>query len=282
MTSTSLQGSGLGLRRDLLEDIRQQQPRALDFLEVTPENWMQVGGRFSRQLHSVADVYPLVAHGLSLSLGGPAPLDIEFVKSLKNFLHRYQVKCFSEHLSYCSDQGHLYDLLPIPFTEEAVDYVARRIRQAQDILERRIAIENVSYYAAPDRQLSEIDFINAVVQQADCELLLDVNNVYVNSVNHNYDPLDFIAALPAERIAYMHIAGHYQQNENLIVDTHGADVIEPVWELLDFSYQRLGVHPTLLERDFNLPPLAELLDEVATIRHYQSLQQAAAKQRRIA
>ena len=282
MISNSIQGAGLGLRRDLLEDIKNQRPQSLDFLELTPENWMQMGGRFARQLDSIAEHYPLVAHGLSLSLGGPAPLDIDFIKSLGHFLNKYHVQCFSEHLSYCGDQGHLYDLLPIPFTEEAVDYVAERIGQVQDILQQRIAIENVSYYAAPGRQLDEVEFINAVLQQADCDLLLDVNNVYVNSVNQDYDARDFIAALPADRIAYMHIAGHYQENEQLIVDTHGADVIDPVWELLDFSYQTLGVHPTLLERDFNLPPLAELLDEVSTIHHYQALHQPTEHQKRIA
>ena len=282
MTTARLQGAGLGLRRDMLQDIQSRQPQTLDFLEVTPENWMHIGGSFARQLRTIAEHYPLVAHGLSLSLGGPAPLDLNFLKDLKHFLQDYQVQCFSEHLSYCSDQGHLYDLLPIPFTEQAVDYVAERIRHSQDILERRIAIENVSYYAAPGQQLSEIDFINAVLEQADCDLLLDVNNVYVNSVNHGYDARDFIARLPAERIAYMHIAGHYQENENLIVDTHGADVIDPVWQLLDFSYRTLGQHPTLLERDFNLPPLDQLLEEVATIRHYQSLQEHAYAQQQIA
>jgi hypothetical protein len=192
------------------------------------------------------------------------------------------VVCFSEHLSYCSDHGQLYDLMPIPFTEEAVNYVAQRIRQAQDILERRIAIENVSYYAAPFQALSEIDFINAVLEQADCDLLLDVNNVYVNSVNHQYDPYAFIASLPAGRIAYMHIAGHYQESESLIVDTHGADVIDRVWDLLDFTYQTHGRQPTLLERDFNLPPLAELLNEVRMIRDYQSVQRPHYAQRRFA
>lgn len=278
---TTLNGSGLGLRRDMLLEMQTQSSAVADFLEITPENWMHIGGQFAQQLREVTESYPLCAHGLSLSLGGPTPLDVPFIKAMKSFLQQYQVQCYSEHLSYCSDQGHLYDLLPIPFTDEAIHYVAQRIRQTQDILEQRIAIENVSYYAAPGQQLSEIDFINAVLQEADCDLLLDVNNVYVNSINHQYHAEDFIAALPAARIAYIHIAGHYQQSEDVIIDTHGAEVIDAVWQLLDYTYQTKGVYPTLLERDFNLPPLNELRNEVAMIEHHQARHQYS-QPRRIA
>jgi len=170
---------------------------------------------------------------------------------------------YTEHLSYCSDDGHLYDLLPIPFTEEAVKYVAARIRRAQDILERRIAIENASFYtAAPIADMDEASFIRAVLLEADCDLHLDVNNVYVNSVNHRYDPLEFIRALPAGRIVYMHMAGHYREADDLLIDTHGAAVIDPVWALLDAPTVSHGVAPTRLERDFIIPPLAELTREV--------------------
>lgn len=284
-THNPLNGSGLGLRRDMLREMQTQSSTVADFLEITPENWMHIGGQFAQQLHEVTEPYPLCAHGLSLSLGGPAPLDIAFIKQMKHFLQKHKIQCYSEHLSYCSDQGHLYDLLPIPFTDEAVSYVAQRIRQTQDILERRIAIENVSYYAAPGQQLSEIDFINTVLEEADCDLLLDVNNVYVNSINHRYDAEEFIAALPAARIAYIHIAGHYQQSEDVIIDTHGADVIDAVWQLLDYTYRSKGVYPTLLERDFNLPPLNELRKEVAKIEDYQAPYQnhyPASQQKRIA
>ena len=282
MNLNTLQGAGLGLRRSQVDEVIDLPAGELDFLEVTPENWMTTGGRYGRQLNHIAQHYPLVCHGLSLSLGGPAPLDMGLLANLKLFFDKHSVVCFSEHLSYCNDQGQLYDLMPIPFTEEAVDYVAQRICQAQDVLERRIAIENVSYYAAPFQDLSEIDFINAVVERANCDLLLDVNNVYVNSVNHQYDPYQFITALPTSRIAYLHIAGHYQENESLIVDTHGADVIDDVWSLLDFTYQTHGQLPTLLERDFNLPPLHELLNEVRMIRHYQSVQRQGYAQRKFA
>jgi uncharacterized protein (UPF0276 family) len=186
------------------------------------------------------------------------------------FLKQHQVKIYSEHLTYCSDDGHLYDLLPIPFTEEAVDYVAERILRVQDILGQRIAMENASYYTpAPGSEMQEIDFINAVLEKADCDLLIDINNIYVNSVNHRYDPVEFMHGLPAGRIAYAHIAGHYNEAEDLIVDTHGADVIDNVWDLLDRAYEHFGVFPTLLERDFNIPPVAELLKEVDKIVHYQ-------------
>ena len=191
-------------------------------------------------------------------------------------MHEHQIKLYSEHLSYCSDDGHLYDLLPIPFTEEAVHYVAARVRQVQDILEQKIAIENASYYTVIHKEMEEIDFINAVLEEADCELLLDVNNIFVNSVNHNYDAEAFLKQLPGERIAYAHIAGHYYEADDLIVDTHGADVITPVWDLLDSAYQTFGVFPTLLERDFNLPPISELLQEVDLIHQaqYKAEQQA--------
>ncbi|TNF37660.1 MAG: DUF692 domain-containing protein [Gammaproteobacteria bacterium] len=269
----SLQGAGLGLRRNMLDEVAELTDADIDFLEVTPENWMGLGGELARKLQSLSERHAMVCHGLSLNVGGPAPLDTAFINDLKQFLDSHNIVCFSEHLSYCGDDGHLYDLMPIPFTDEAVHYVAQRIRQVQDQLQRRIAIENVSYYAAPAQQLSEIEFVKAVVVEADCDLLLDVNNVYVNSVNHVYDAQAFIAALPAHRIAYLHIAGHYRESETLIVDTHGAEVIDPVWQLLDYTYQNHGIKPTLLERDFNLPPLAELLQEVNTIGHYQQLQE---------
>jgi uncharacterized protein (UPF0276 family) len=263
-------GAGLGLRRTLMGPLADQPPAQVGFYEVAPENWIGVGGRFGKQFRAFTERYPFVTHGLSLSIGGPAPLDETFLRRLKRFLDEHHISTYTEHLSYCSDDGHLYDLMPIPFSEEAVRHVAGRIRRTQDILERRIAVENVSYYAAPGKQMEEIDFINAVLEEADCDLLLDVNNIYVNSVNHRYDAEQFLFALPAERVAYVHIAGHYNEAEDLLVDTHGADVITPVWELLDKAYAHCGVVPTLLERDFNIPPLAELLTEIDRIVEAQS------------
>ena len=267
-------GAGLGLRRALLGPLQAYDPEivdaTVDFMEVAPENWINVGGQRREAFRYFTERYPFICHGLSLSIGGPSPLDQTFIRKLRQFMDQYGIRAYSEHLSYCTDDGHLYDLMPIPFTEEAVKYVAGRIRQVQDMLGQRMAIENVSYYAAPGAELSEIDFLNAVINEADCDLLLDVNNIYVNSVNHRYDPIEFLAALPAERIAYGHIAGHYNEAEDLIVDTHGADIIGDVWNLLDKAYELFGVFPTLLERDFNLPPLAELLSELEQVRRLQA------------
>jgi uncharacterized protein (UPF0276 family) len=240
-------------------------PEQIGFLEIAPENWIGVGGALGKRLRAFTERHPFVCHGLSLSIGGPAPLDETFLQRLKRFLDEHHIRAYTEHLSYCGDDGHLYDLMPIPFTEEAVHHVARRIRRVQDILERRIAMENVSYYAAPAQEMREIDFINAVLKEADCDLLLDVNNIYVNSINHRYDPLEFLQALPAERVVYFHVAGHYEEAEDLRVDTHGAPVIDPVWELLDRAYEHCGPVPTLLERDFNIPPIPELLVEIDRI-----------------
>ncbi len=264
-------GAGLGLRRGMLPQLLKLSDNDVDFLEIAPENWIGVGGRFRRQFLQLAERFPLICHGLSLSIGSPAPLDEDFVRSVRTFLDDHHIPFYSEHLSYCSDDiGHLYDLMPIPFTDEAVNYVAARIRRVQDILERQIAIEHVSYYAAPGQRMREVDFINAVLSESDCKLLLDVNNIYVNSVNFRYDPYEFLNALDLSRTAYVHIAGHYVEAEDLRIDTHGTAVVDPVWALLDAAYQKTGPVPTLLERDFNFPPMDELLREIEVIRTAQS------------
>lgn len=260
-----VENAGLGLRREVLNDMMQADLSPVSFMEVAPENWIGVGGSYGKKFRQMTEQHDFVTHGLSLSIGSPSPLDTNFVNDVAQFIKQHGIKCYSEHLSYCSDDGHMYDLMPIPFTEEAVHYVAKRIQQVQDIIGQRMAIENVSYYAAPGQQLSEIEFINAILSEADCDLLLDVNNIHVNSINHRYDAIDFLKQLPGERIAYGHIAGHYNEAEDLIVDTHGADVIDSVWNLLDKAYELFGVFPTLLERDFNIPPIPELLKEVEQI-----------------
>ena len=270
MNTKGIYGAGLGLRRELIPELKIHVPSAIDFFEIAPENWIDLGGALGRDLRHFTERFPVVCHGLSLSLGGPAPLDEIFLKRVKGFLDQHRIALYTEHLSYCSDDGHIYDLLPIPFTQEAVHYVAARIRRTQDILQRRIAVENASYYvASPIAEMSELEFIKAVLDEADCLLHLDVNNIYVNSVNHGYDPVAFLQALPGERIAYIHTAGHYQEAEDLLVDTHGADVIAPVWDLLEETYRRFGVFPTLLERDFNIPPLQDLVKEVEHIARLQ-------------
>ena len=263
-------GAGLGLRRVLLDQLIEAPAGAFDFLECAPDNWIGVGGPLADKLAILSSRHPLSCHGLSLSLGGPDPLDMDFVQRTRDFLERHQVAMYSEHLSYCAADGHLYDLLPIPFTDEAVHHVAGRIAQVQDALGRRIAVENVSYYAAPFQALAESDFINAVLAEADCDLMLDVNNFYVNAINHRYDARAFIEAMPGARIASIHIAGHYDEAEDLKVDTHGSAVKDDVWDLLAYAYRKHGLRPTLLERDFNFPPFEELLGEVARIRDVQA------------
>ena len=271
-------GTGLGLRRTFLNEVLLNSPDQIDFYEVAPENWMTLGGKLGKQFRAMTERHAFIGHGLSLSIGSTDPLDITFLKALKQFLNEHNFKFYSEHLSYCSQGGHLYDLMPIPFTAEAVKHTALRIRQVQDILEQKIAIENISYYAAPGQEMTEIDFFNAVIAEADCNILIDINNIFVNSVNHGYDPEVFLKAMPGQRIAYAHMAGHYVEAEDFLVDTHGAPVVDPVWQLLNKAYHYFGVFPTLLERDFNIPNLSELLTELSEIKliqqHNQSLKVA--------
>jgi len=257
------------LRRTMASEFCEAVPDGIDFLEVAPENWIGLGGKFAKQLRAISERTPLITHGLSLSIGGPAPLDEDLIVAIKKFIDQHQVALYSEHLSYSNDGGQLYDLLPLPFTDEAVHYTAGRIKRVQEILGQRMVLENVSYYLTPKRALSEAEFVTAVIQEADCDLLLDVNNVYVNSVNHDYDPLGFIKQMPAERVAYIHMAGHYVEDDGIIIDTHGADVIDPVWQLLEQTYTLMGVKPTLLERDFNIPKVEQLMLEVNQIRTVQ-------------
>ena len=270
----SLVGAGLGLRREIVNEVLACDLVDVNFFEVAPENWIPFGGALAKKFRAISERYPVVCHGLSLSLGSPDPLDLEFIQQLKLFFKQHHVQIYSEHLSYCSGGGHLYDLMPIPFTQAAAKYTAERILQVQDLLGQRLVIENVSYYAAPGQEMSELDFTLEVLSQADCALLLDVNNVYVNSVNHQYDAKAFIQALPSERIVYGHIAGHFVQSPDLLIDTHGTAVNTNVWQLLAFAYQQHGVFPTLLERDFNLPSLDGMLLEVSQIRQ---IQQAACR-----
>lgn len=271
---------GLGLKRELIAPIQEYDQQSLlknlDFVEVAPENWLNAGKNHADQLHWFRERYPIYLHGLCLSLGGLDPLNTGFLKQVKAMIKQYDIPLYTEHLSYASDghlgqHGYLYDLLPIPFTEEAVSYVAKRIKQTQDILEQKIAIENTSYYLdAPISTMDEVTFLNAVLSEADCLLHLDINNIYVNSINFGFDPYDFLNQLDGNRIAYSHVAGHYQEADDLLIDTHGEDVIDPVWALLTQAYKQFGTFPTLLERDANIPPLTELIKEVDKIASIQS------------
>lgn len=279
-TLADIQGVGLGLKRELIPQLKaafgNPDIANIQFVEIAPENWIGAGGKSAHDLAWIAEHYPVACHGLCLSLGGPDPLNVPFLKQVKQFLADNAIPLYTEHLSYCSDlqqgqAGYLYDLLPIPFTEEAVHYVAARIRQTQDVLGQRIAVENASFYvAAPMSTMDEITFINAVLAEADCLLHLDINNVYVNSVNFGFDAHAFLANIPDERIVYGHMAGHLQIKPDLLVDTHGEDIIDPVWALLDAAYARFGTFPTLLERDSNIPPLRTLMLEVNKITSLQA------------
>ena len=270
-----VQGAGLGLRRPLLDKLMADPPEDVDFMEVAPENWIHVGGKLGKKFRYFTERYPFVIHGLSLSIGGPGPLDEQLVRDVRDFMKEHDIRMYSEHLSASSDDGQLYDLMPIPFTEEAVRHVAGRVQRVQDILGQRMALENVSYYAPLDTSMSEREFLLAVLEEADCDLMLDINNIVVNSINHRYDAGEFLRAMPAERIRYFHLAGHFVEDEDLRIDTLGTPVDDQAWSLLADAYGLFGPVPTLLERDFNFPPLEELLDEVRRIK---SLQTEASKQ----
>jgi uncharacterized protein (UPF0276 family) len=284
---SQIRGAGLGLKRELIAPLQaefgKQTTAAIDFVEIAPENWIGVGGRAGKQLAWFTERYPIACHGLSLSLGGPDPLNEVFLQQVKGFLDLHRIPLYTEHLSYCSDGGYLYDLLPIPFTEEAVRHVVARIRRTQDILERRIAVENASYYvAAPIAEMDELSFLRAVLEEADCDLHLDINNIYVNSVNFGFDAYEFLRGIPGERTVYAHIAGHDREADDLIIDTHGQQVIDPVWSLLDEAYRLYGVFPTLLERDINIPPLPDLMGEVDRIAAAQERYLARHEMRQVA
>ena len=262
-------GAGLGLRRPIADKLMADPPDDIDFMEVAPENWIHVGGALARKLRFFTERYPFLIHGLSLSIGAPSPLNEQLVRDIKEFMAEHNIRMYSEHLSSCGDDGQLYDLMPIPFTEEAVTYVSRRVRRVQDILEQRIALENVSFYAPIDSSMSEREFLLAVLEEADCDLMLDINNIVVNSINHRYDASDFLRQMPANRIRYFHLAGHSVEAEDLRIDTHGTAVDDHAWQLLEEAYSLFGPVPTLLERDFNFPPMDELLDEVRRIKQLQ-------------
>lgn len=259
---------GIGFRKDFAEDFLTTQILKPDFIELAPENWMGIGGYWKKVLHQASEKYPVYTHGLSLSIGGPDPLNLSFLKEVKTFLDTYHIPFFSEHLSFSScDNAHLYDLLPIPFRWEAVTHVASRIRQVQEILERKIAMEIVSYYTPVAAEMSELEFINFIVEESDCSLLLDVNNIYVNAFNHGYDAKKFINGLPLDKITYIHMAGHEQVSPDLIIDTHGEAIIPDVYDLLSYAWKKLPQPvPVLLERDFNIPQLSELQLEINQLR----------------
>jgi len=285
MKSSVISGAGLGFRRELIPALKAGVPDPVSFFELAPENWAGMGGSSARDLRAFTERYPFVCHGLSLDLGGPSPLDESLLQRTRSFMQQHGITLYTEHLSWCADEGHLYDLLPIPLTADAVRWVAGRIRRAQDILGMQIGIENAStYLIPPGAEMTEAEFICAVVEEANCLLHLDVNNIVVNSLNHRFDASEFLQSLPLERVCYIHVAGHHVEPDGLVIDTHGADVIDPVWQLLGQAYASCGVVPTCLERDFNFPELSVLgreVEQIATLQarcalHENKIQRAVA------
>jgi len=255
---------GIGYRKDFGSAFLESKNLNPAFVEVAPENWVDVGGFWKKEFSKIADKYPIYTHGLSLSIGSPDPIDWVFLNKIKAFIKDWDVKVYSEHLSYSKcDNAHLYDLLPIPFREDAVKHIAQRIREVQDFLGRKLVIEIVSYYTPIAAEMTEVEFINAILREADCELLFDINNIYVNGFNHNYDPKLFIQKLDLSRVKYIHMAGHEKVSDDLIIDTHGQPIIDPVYDLFEYAISKLKQRvPVLLERDFNIPEMEELAMEM--------------------
>ncbi len=258
---------GLGFKKEIYQEFFHNKNIKPDFVEIAPENWINLGGKWKQVLNKIRDKYDIVAHGLSLSIGSIDDLDVGFVKKIKDFITEFDIKIYSEHLSFAKTQNaHLYDLLPIPFNKESIKHVSQRILKVQDILKQELVIENISYYTSFEPEISEIEFINEIIKQSQCKLLLDVNNVYVNSFNHNYDPYNFINNMPLDKVKYIHMAGHKKISNDLIIDTHGEAIINDVYKLFDFTTSKIKNIPILLERDFNFDDIPGLQLEINSLR----------------
>ncbi|MBW9272381.1 MAG: DUF692 domain-containing protein [Candidatus Thiodiazotropha sp. (ex. Lucinisca nassula)] len=259
-------GYGLGLRRQHYDDVLESRPD-VDWFEIISENYMVDGGKPLHYLSRIRELYPMVMHGVSMSIGSIEPLDYTYLKKLKALIERVEPEWFSDHLCWTGvNKLNLHDLLPLPYTEEALDHVVERINRVQDYLGRQMLLENVSSYISySESQLSEWEFLREVAERADCLVLLDINNIYVSAYNHNFDPSDFVQAMPSKRIYQIHLAGHTQE-ENLIIDTHDHPIADPVYELYAEAIQRFGRVSTMIERDDNIPPLADLLQELDRVR----------------
>lgn len=260
-------GYGLGLRPAHYEAIVASPPD-VDWFEILTENYLVPGGRPMHWLDTIRRDYPLLMHGVSLSIGGTDPLDHEYLAQVAALARRVEPLWISDHLCWTGAQGiNLHDLLPLPFTEPALDHIARRIGEVQDILGRRILLENVSSYVGfTGSELTEWEFVAELARRADCLILLDVNNVYVSAFNHGFDAKAYIDAMPADRVQQIHLAGHSHCGD-WIVDTHDAPVVDPVWDLYEYTTQRLGPVATMIERDDRIPSLADLLIELERARH---------------
>jgi uncharacterized protein (UPF0276 family) len=261
-----LQGFGLGLRTPHYEALLSA-PQPIDWLEIITENYLVPGGKPLDYLDRIRERFPIAMHGVSLSIGSTDPIDGDYLTAVRDLSRRVQPAWISDHLCWTGVGGrNIHDLLPVPYNEAALQHVADRVGAVQDALGRRILLENVSSYVGYGADhISEWDFLAALAQRADCDLLLDVNNVYVNSVNHGFDPHRFIDAMPAARVRQIHLAGH-QERDGFIIDTHDHPICDAVWSLYEYTMRRLGMIPTMIERDDRIPPLAELTAELGLAR----------------
>jgi len=259
-------GFGLGLRKEHYETVLAERPQ-VDWFEIISENYMVDGGKPLDYLTRIREHYPMVMHGVSMSIGSTEPLNFTYLKQLKALIKRVEPAWFSDHLCWTGVNGlNLHDLMPLPYTEEAIQHVADRVSQVQDYLGRQMLLENVSSYVSySDSQMSEWEFLSAVAERADCLILLDINNIYVSAFNHNFDPYTYLHAMPTERVYQFHLAGHTHEN-NLIIDTHDHPISDPVFELYAAAVQHFGRVSTMIERDDHIPPLSELLDELEQVR----------------
>lgn len=259
-------GYGLGLRTDHYEDVLTQKPD-VDWFEILSENYMVEGGKPLHYLDSIRKDYPMVMHGVSMSIGSVEPLNQNYLRQLKALMQRVEPMWISDHLCWTGVDGiNLHDLMPMPYTEEAVQHIVDRVGQVQDYLGRRILLENVSSYLTySDSQMSEWDFLSEVAQRADCLILLDINNIYVSAYNHQFDPQTYLEAIPVERVYQFHLAGHTQE-QDLIIDTHDQPIADPVFQLYAHAVARFGKVSTMIERDDNIPTLPVLLEELAQVR----------------
>ncbi len=249
-----LHGIGIGLRPEITEALLENERPLPRFIELSPEHWIGVGGYTRHTLQKVIDKYPVMGHGLSLSLGSPDPLDWKFLKKIKAFMGQTSMVLFSEHLSYSKcENAHFNSLFPLPFREDAAQHMIERITQVQDFLGKQIAIENISYYTTVAPEMGEAEFLTYILKEADCKLLLDISNVFVNSSNHHYDPKLFISKLPLERIAYIHLAGNRIDEQGNVIDSHDCPINETVRHLLDWTASQITPVPVLVERDLNFP-----------------------------
>ena len=260
-------GYGLGLRKEHYETVLTERPK-VDWFEIVSENYMVDGGKPLDYLTRIREHYPMVMHGVSMSIGSTEPLNFDYLKQLKSLIKRVEPEWISDHLCWTGVNGlNLHDLMPLPYTEEAIEHVADRVSQVQDYLGRQMLLENVSSYVSySDSTITEWEFLREVAERADCLILLDLNNIYVSAYNHNFDPYTYLTAIPGERVYQFHLAGHTHEN-NLIIDTHDHPIADPVFDLYAAAVEHFGRVSTMIERDDNIPPLPELLDELEQVKN---------------